>query len=171
MMTLIEKESALPVMQVISILSLNPQLPHHLASKYIMKNIQEAYDDVEVLQYNVDTIRNSISSILVEHSAKKQLGNLANSKAAWSLREAAKKSSKGTRIKGGDDEDEDEEDDMELQRQERATEQKKWENIKKAQLERSTDHEGFYGELEQSLDGFVTVAAYFGKTIIFEKSV
>ena len=47
-------------------------------------------------------------------------------------------------------------------------EQKKWESIKRAQIERADDHEAFYTELEHSIDGFATVAAYFGKAVIFK---
>lgn len=51
---------------------------------------------------------------------------------------------------------------------EQAAERKKWEDIRQAQVERSGDHEAFFNELEQSSsgDGFSTIAAYFGKTII-----
>lgn len=67
--------------------------------------------------------------------------------------------------------EEDEDEDYQLVHHERVVEKKKWESIKKAQLERSSDHEGFYAELEHSVDGFATVAAYFGKTVVFEKGI
>jgi hypothetical protein len=49
---------------------------------------------------------------------------------------------------------------------EREAEKKKWLGIKNAQLRRTNDHESFFGELEHCSDGFGTIAAYFGKTII-----
>ena len=51
---------------------------------------------------------------------------------------------------------------------ENAAERKKWDAIRQAQVERSSDHEAFFSEVEQSSmgDGFSTVAAYFGKALI-----
>ena len=72
-----------------------------------------------------------------------------------------------------DDEDHDEKQyesqaTMAVAEKEQAAERKKWEAIRQAQIERSGDHEAFFTELEQSSsgDGFSTIAAYFGKTII-----
>ncbi len=48
----------------------------------------------------------------------------------------------------------------------RTAELAKWEGIKKAQIDRAVEHEGFFSELEQSRDGFDSVATYFGKTAV-----
>lgn len=55
-----------------------------------------------------------------------------------------------------------------VEKSERAQERKKWEAIRKAQIDRAADHEGFFAELENSenVDGFATIAAYFGKAVI-----
>jgi hypothetical protein len=46
-------------------------------------------------------------------------------------------------------------------------EQEKWNSIRRSQLECSRDHELFYKELELSkVDGFTTVASFFGRSII-----
>ena len=47
-----------------------------------------------------------------------------------------------------------------------AKELAKWSSIQKAQQERAGEHESFFSELEQSHNGFNSVAAYFGKTSI-----
>jgi len=42
----------------------------------------------------------------------------------------------------------------------------KWENIRKAQYERSNDHENYFSEIDKSMDGFNVTANYFGKTVV-----
>lgn len=42
----------------------------------------------------------------------------------------------------------------------------KWENIRKAQLERSQDHENYFSEMNKTMDGFHVTANYFGKTVV-----
>jgi hypothetical protein len=50
--------------------------------------------------------------------------------------------------------------------QEAIAEGRKWASIRRAQLDRSTDHEGFFAELEYSTDKFATIADFFGKLAI-----
>ena len=68
------------------------------------------------------------------------------------------------------DEDEEEEEDLELKRQELQQERKKWDEIKSKLIEKSINHEQFYNDLEHSSDGFLTIANYFGKTIIIDNT-
>jgi Vacuolar protein sorting protein 11 C terminal len=42
----------------------------------------------------------------------------------------------------------------------------KYEEIKRSQAQRATDHEQFYKDLEESTDGFAEVALAFGKGLI-----
>ena len=87
---------------------------------------------------------------------------------------------------GGDSDhftDEDEDEDMEnasvgskgsvtnrdrqvLEQHEQAAEKEKWGKIKATAIRRASEHEMFFAELEGSEDGFGTVAAAFGKTMI-----
>ncbi|RYH16104.1 hypothetical protein EON65_30645, partial [archaeon] len=62
------------------------------------------------------------------------------------------------------DESEDEEEDKQKPTVE--SEKAKWETIRQAQLDRTTQHEDFFRALETSSDGFSTVANYFGLTVI-----
>ena len=50
-----------------------------------------------------------------------------------------------------------------VQQAELAREKQHWDGIKKAQMEKINDHEGFYAELDASPDGFATVASFFCK--------
>ena len=53
-----------------------------------------------------------------------------------------------------------------LEEQENSIERERWERIRALSTKRSYEHEAFYAELEASEDGFATVAAAFGKTIM-----
>jgi hypothetical protein len=53
-----------------------------------------------------------------------------------------------------------------LEEKEKMLEQKKWEGIKRAQLDRASDHEALFSELAHSSDGFGTIAHYYGKALI-----
>lgn len=53
-----------------------------------------------------------------------------------------------------------------LEEQESSIERERWERIRALSAKRSHEHEAFYAELEASEDGFATVAAAFGKTIM-----
>lgn len=175
-LALIEKERILTPMQVVPILSMNTELPLHIVSRFIKRNLQESCDELSKLEHDVSTMRTIVQSVTQEKLVAKQLQE----------------------SEGGDDEDEgggkqrggrgggrgaghsassgafttydefDDEDDFEVQQAEaeREVEKRKWVNIKKAQIERTGDHESFFAELENSHDGYSMVAAYFGKTII-----
>jgi hypothetical protein len=53
-----------------------------------------------------------------------------------------------------------------LELHELAAEKEKWSKIKATAIRRASEHESFFAELEGSEDGFSTVAAAFGKTMI-----
>jgi len=53
-----------------------------------------------------------------------------------------------------------------LEQQELVAEREKWSKIKAAAVRRASEHERFFAELEGSEDGFSTVAAAFGKTLL-----
>jgi len=57
-------------------------------------------------------------------------------------------------------------DEVEKTSQEIAVDRNKWVNIRRAQIEKGKDQEGFYADLEASKDGFTTISSYFGKLAI-----
>jgi hypothetical protein len=172
-LSLIEKERILTPMQVVPILSVNPDLPLHIVSRFIKKSLHEACDDLSKLEHDVSTMRTIVQSVTQEKAVARQLlqesGEDGGSGGGGTKRT---KGGGGGRGEGGTftsyDEFDDDDDDFEVQQAEaeREVEKRKWVNIKKAQIERTGDHESFFAELENSNDGFATVAAYFGKTII-----
>lgn len=158
-LSLIEKERILTPMQVVPILSLNPDLPLYIASRFLKKALFEACDDLAKVESDVSSMRMIVESVAQERAVAKQ------------LKESSHSEDKGSRQLAGtftSYDELDDEDDFEAQQAEaeREVEKKKWANIKKAQIERTGDHESFFAELENSNDGFSTVAAYFGKTIV-----
>jgi vacuolar protein sorting-associated protein 11 len=168
-LALIEKERILTPMQVVPILSLNAELPLHIVSRFIKRNLQEACDDLSKLEHDVSTMRTIVQSVTQEKLVAKQLQESGGGDEDGGNRKKGGKS--GSSVghgaftsynEYGDD------DDFEMQQAEaeREVEKRKWVNIKKAQMERTGDHESFFAELENSHDGYSTVAAYFGKTII-----
>jgi vacuolar protein sorting-associated protein 11 len=164
-LALVEKEDILTPMQIIPILSENPNLPLHVVSRFIKKGLQNTSAEVLALEHDVQHMRHLVQSIVQERVARRQQGDGHG--------HGASKDGKTHTIQlGGDlrefDGFDDDEDEFEAQQAEaeRETERRKWANIKKAQVERTGDHESFFAELEHSNDGYATVAAYFGKTVI-----
>jgi hypothetical protein len=176
-LALIEKERVLTPMQVMPILSLNTELPLHIASKFIKRNMQESCDELSKLEHDVATMRTIVQSVTQEKLVAKQLQEAGGGEegAGAGVAGAAGSSKKGGSRRGAGVsgaftayDEYDDEDDFEVQQAEaeREVERRKWVNIKRAQVERTGDHESFFAELENSHDGYSTVAAYFGKTII-----
>lgn len=166
-LALIEKERILTPMQVVPILSMNTELPLHIASRFIKRNLQEACDDLSKLEHDVGTMRTIVQSVTQEKLVTKQLQESGGGDDATTKKGNRRGSSANNGAFTAYDEYDDD-DDFEVQQAEaeREVEKRKWVNIKKAQIERTGDHESFFAELENSHDGYSTVAAYFGKTII-----
>jgi hypothetical protein len=154
---LIEKENILSPMNIISILGKNPDLPLTVASKFLRQTIKSTADDIEQLEGDVTTMKNSVDSLSQEDSALRQLTRRKTKENKMKLKAS----------NPYDDDDDDEEDDNTiLEEHEAILEKRKWEAIKKAQIERGEDNEAFFAELESSQDGFATIAAFFGKATI-----
>lgn len=171
MLSLIEKENVLPTVQVISILASNPEIPLHIVAGYVNSSLQETSDEVQQLEFEVAQRQTVLQNIVEEERAKKLIG-AGLSKAALRAQTKAANRTKRESSESFDDDYENEDDD-ELDRdmaaveaQEEASEQKKWEGIRKTMQDRAHDHESFFAELEQSADGFKTVAEYYGKMIL-----
>lgn len=156
---IIEKDTALAPMQILSILAMNKDLPLHIISSYMKSTLSECNTTIHKLESNVRNMRNTIETLRQEDSVRKELGGNKFKKSVLKHKDSKNQS----------EDEEDEEDLMhnsKIQEEENVREQKKWENIKKDLMERSSEHESFYSELERSNDGFNTVASYFGKVII-----
>mmetsp|Transcript_11655 Transcript_11655/g.17666 ORF Transcript_11655/g.17666 Transcript_11655/m.17666 type:complete len:1045 (+) Transcript_11655:67-3201(+) len=160
-LTLVEREQVLTPMQIIPILSENPNLPLRIAARFIRRSMQETSEELEKLEEDVAHMKHIVQGVVQEGVAARQ--HKLNQQDS---------NGKGKQTRGGGlrDYDDFEDDDDELEAQqaeaERELERRKWQNIKKAQIERTGDHESFFAELEHSNDGFATVAAYYGKTVI-----
>jgi hypothetical protein len=192
-LTLVERENVLTPMQIIPILSENPDLPLHIASKFLKRTLRETSEDLDGLEREVSHMKRIVQGVIQEGIAARQ-HKLNQQQAALSAGAGGEKkrggnvsTRSGSLIPTGlptllrldspippsllpsllDDHDNDE-DELEMQQAEaeREAEKKKWLGIKNAQLRRTNDHESFFGELEHCSDGFGTIAAYFGKTII-----
>lgn len=173
-LALIEKERILTPMQVVPILSMNTELPLHIVSRFIKRNLQEACDDLSKLEHDVSTMRTIVNSVTQEKLVAKQLQESGGGDVEGGG--GRQGGGRGTGLasgKGGHGaftsyDEFDDDDDFEVQQAEaeREVERRKWVNIKTAQIERTGDHESFFAELENSHDGYSMVAAYFGKTII-----
>jgi len=150
---LIEKENILSPMNIITILGKNPELPLFVASKYLKQAINLTEDDIGQLEEDVAAMKNIVESLSLEDSAQRQL-----------VRGKVRETRRSTNVNPYDDDDE--EDDGILEEHEAIIEKRKWDAIKKAQIERGDDNEGFFAELEGSQDGFATIAAFFGKATI-----
>ena len=150
---LIEKENILSPMNIITILGKNPELPLFVASKYLKQAINLTEDDIGQLEEDVAAMKNTVESLSLEDSAQRQL-----------VRGKVRETRRSTNVNPYDDDDE--EDDGILEEHEAIIEKRKWDAIKKAQIERGDDNEGFFAELEGSQDGFATIAAFFGKATI-----
>lgn len=167
-LALIEKERILTPMQVVPILSMNTELPLHIVSRFIKRNLQEACEDLSKLEHDVSTMRTIVQSVTQEKLVAKQLHESGGGDD-----EAGGGGKKGRGGVSGNGaftsyDEYDDDDDFEVQQAEaeREVEKRKWINIKTAQIERTGDHESFFAELENSHDGYSMVAAYFGKTVI-----
>ena len=168
-LALIEKERILTPMQVIPILSMNTELPLHITSKFLKRNLEEACDDLTKLEHDVSTMRTIVQSVTQEKLVAKQLQESGDDTAGVKKgRDANSNLQLGSGVFTSYDDEFDDDDDFEVQQAEaeREVEKRKWINIKKAQMDRMGDHESFFAELENSHDGYSTVAAYFSKTII-----
>lgn len=164
-LSLVERENILTPMQIIPILSENPNLPLHVVSRFIKKGLQNTSDEVLSLEHDVQHMRRIIQSIVQERVAKQQQSG--DNKATGLSGNKSHNIQLGGELREYDGFDDDD-DEFEAQQAEaeRETERRKWLNIKKAQMERTGDHESFFAELEHSNDGYSTIAAYFGKTVI-----
>jgi hypothetical protein len=137
----------------------------------VNSSLQETSDEVQQLEFEVAQRQTVLQNIVEEERAKKLIG-AGLSKAALRAQTKAANRTKRESSESFDDDYENEDDD-ELDRdmaaveaQEEASEQKKWEGIRKTMQDRAHDHESFFAELEQSADGFKTVAEYYGKMIL-----
>jgi hypothetical protein len=185
---LVERENVLTPMQIIPILSQNPDLPLHLASRFIKRTLKETSDELITLEREVSHMKRIVQGVIQEGIAARQhkLNQQAAAETAaagggggYDSRKGAIRggnmtsrtgSMTGGGVSGESDYYNDHGDEDELERQqaeaEREVERTKWLGIKNAQEKRTNDHESFFGELEHCSDGFGTIAAYFGKTII-----
>eukprot|EP00605_Chrysophyceae_sp_TOSAG23-4_P001966 GSChrysophyteH1.ASY1.ANO1.2177.1 assembled CDS len=176
---LIETEGVLSPMQIVHVVSQHPTLPLSVVSKYVERAIKVAYEDIEMLEQNVDSTTQSLNMLLSGETRNRVLS------AASSTGHSAASSPSPTRMLHGsannsnDDDDDDDDDGLSqgsasvsskerqlLEQQENTTEKEKWIRIKSLAKRRSTDHESFFAEIEGSEDGFSTVAAAFGKTLV-----
>jgi hypothetical protein len=165
-LSLIDKESVLTPMQVIPILSLNPNLPLHIISRFVKKRLLQTTEELHKLDIEVNTVWNNIQNLSNEEGAIKVMKSDSNNGNKSNIPNSKiQKGGSGFVPMSDDYEDEDELETLQAEA-ERDTEKKKWRDIKKAQTERTGDHETFFAELEHSVDGFSTIASYFGKTII-----
>lgn len=153
-MDMLEKEAVLSPAQVLSILSLNPELPLHIASSFILKSIREVSEEVEQLEDDVKVASNNLRSIAHLRKLERQIGSTSGKTAVGGNSDAQY------------DEDDEDDVDIEYRKELERKEQEKWKDIRKKQLECSLDHEGFYTELDRSADGFSTVATFFGRSLI-----
>ncbi len=158
---IIEKDTVLAPMQILSVLAMNKDLPLHIISSYMKSTLLECNNTISKLETSVRSMRNTIETIRQEDNVRKELGGNRFKKNLTKSKDSKNHS---------DSLDEEDEEDLlhnsKIQEEENIREQKKWENIKKDLMERSSEHEAFYSELERSNDGFNTVASYFGKVII-----
>lgn len=145
-------EGLLMPLQIIPILARNERLPLAIILPYLNDTYQDVYNKIDVLESNILAVRIKIQSILQEQAAKQQIASIGQLQGM-------------IRYKDDDNDDDDEFEFMRAEAQ-REAEKQKWESIKRAQIERTNEHESFFAELEHSSDGFETVASYFGKTII-----
>lgn len=150
-----QQDDLVSPLQVVSILAANPELPLEIISDYLSRTLEDSNSEIAQLEADVQAMQNTITDLINQEIARKQLGMLPQFK---SLRPR----------KHSDDDDDDAEAIAEVEEMEQAAEQKKWMAIKQSmrQRDRQEEQETFFAELEQSTDGFATVAAYFGKTMI-----
>lgn len=178
---LVERENILTPMQIIPILSENPELPLYIASRFIKRTLKETSDDLITLEREVSHMKRIVQGVIQEgiaarqHKLNQQVALLNNQKKNTSSGKSGLKSGSGGGggVGGGRElmiqmDENDDMDELEIQQAEaeKEAERKKWLAIKKAQLDRTNNHESFFGELEHCSDGFGTIAAYFGKSLI-----
>jgi len=152
---LVQKENILPTTQVITILSTHPRLPLKIMLPYIKLKLEESTDAIAHLE---ECVISSMDNL--EKESRKRLDQI-HAKPVKAVEKP------NTNPFVGEEYDEDAEEEAEELRLAEEREQEKWNSIRRAQLECSQDHELFYKELELGhADGFNTVAAFFGKSII-----
>eukprot|EP01034_Spumella_vulgaris_P026929 gene26929-33580_t len=161
-MDLIERESILSPIQVISILAIHPQLPLQIAASFISQTLSDLTKDIDHCEnqvrgalLNLEGINQSAEA---QHQAKLAKAIKAQEK-SLSLRN--RQSMHQHRSQHYDDDEDEEEEEDETEEDEKAVEEKeqeRWRSIRKAQLACSQEHEAFYKELELSADGFSTMS-------------
>eukprot|EP01041_Mallomonas_annulata_P001125 gene1125-2185_t len=171
------------VCTVVSVLSSHPELPLRLASPFIKTTIMGKSGSLNLLEDNVRQLRGVVTSLHASEMEKRkraagarqqQQQHSSSSKGERESKDGGLSRDDGEWSEGRDrDLDDDEEMDVEVQveinrDQERLEQQqrRKWEGIRKAQADRAADHETFFADLENSSDGFVTAASFFGKVLI-----
>lgn len=176
---LIEKEGILSPIQVLSILSLNPELPLHVVADFVQNTFQELSESVQSIDMDVKEAKRKLDQVthvsVAELEMKKrqsllkkeQAGGVVSSTGAGHRRQSTGMNGRSFNpYEEDEDDEEDEEDEEEKLRQLRA-EAEKWQTIREQLIRTSKDHETFFKELEQSPDGFSIVAGFFGRSLIF----
>jgi hypothetical protein len=166
---LIEKDGILSPIQVLSILSLNPDMPLHVVANYVQTTFSELSDSVLSIEMDVKEAKRKLDQVthtsVAEIEMKKQQSALKKEQAA-SLRKQGNSNGRAFNPYEEDDDDDEDEDEEEKLRQLRE-EAERWQSIREQLIRSSKEHEAFYKELEQSSDGFSIVAGFFGRSLIF----
>lgn len=166
---LIEKDGILSPIQVLSILSLNPDMPLHVVANYVQTTFSELSDSVLSIEMDVKEAKRKLDQVthtsVAEIEMKKQQSALKKEQAA-SLRKQGNSNGRAFNPYEEDDDDDDDDDEEEKLRQLRE-EAERWQSIREQLIRSSKEHEAFYKELEQSSDGFSIVAGFFGRSLIF----
>lgn len=121
-LSLIDAEAALYPQQVISILASNPDLPLHVASRYIKKSLQDVMEDVATLEQDVITLSATIDNVVSEEATRSQSISSKGKASKEALRAQARAARRAQMQRNGgfsgddeDDDDEEEEEDAELE--------------------------------------------------------
>lgn len=104
----------------------------------------------------------------VEGEVQEALKQLESAAASATTEKVAKPVVKVEKRRGGyDDYDDDEDDeDEDIRKHNEEKDKNKWLDIQQSRLTRANQHEVFFRDLENSSDGFSTVANYYGLTVI-----
>lgn len=157
---LIEKDGILSPMQVLSILSLNPDLPLHVVADYVQLAFQELSETTSAIEMDVKEAKRRLDQVthttFAELEMKKRQSVLKREQTA-SRKQSLNMNGRSFNPYEEDEEEEDDEDEEEKLRLLRE-EAEKWQKIREQLIRSSKEHEAFFKELEQNSDGFSIVA-------------
>lgn len=129
--------------QVLNILASHSDIPVRISGGFIKKFVLGVVGEAEELDRNVASLRSTVSVLRgLEKDRRGREEDEREADLGESPSDQARSATSAPR------------------------QQHKWISIRKAQAEKAADQETFFAELENSSDGFATVASFFGKVLV-----